>query len=363
MGVLGRFLVTVYSDGFLVHSELAGDTIEISNVGDSVVFVRDFDSASSKTVIADRNGRVATCTVALVDDQGLPLMVEQETKTGKGSSKKGSKGEEGDQADADAQAEAKAEVKMVPLWERSCSTATFGPSTPLPLVADIVFPAAGSEKLCSSIDAHNTRQPGQGQRQGRGHGASSQSTADATTAATGASVSTPLSWLWGKSQPDSPSHKEPDRAASVGTVGDMLARLQSNLQQKLVLIKSLMETAGKAKEGEKEGEKEGDAGGATGQSVDSKVVDGLLTSLAGFQRELQPLRGKAVLAQRGDCLFEDKAVIAQEAGAAAILVSNHEVGHNPYYRYDSANSYEMTSRGAELPCECNIIAPFNISFL
>ena len=34
---------------------------------------------------------------------------------------------------------------------------------------------------------------------------------------------------------------------------------------------------------------------------------------------------KIVLARRGNCLFEDKTLVAQAAGASAIIIANNEV--------------------------------------
>ena len=39
----------------------------------------------------------------------------------------------------------------------------------------------------------------------------------------------------------------------------------------------------------------------------------------------QTLRGSIFLARRGDCLFEEKAILAQRLGAAALVVRNTEV--------------------------------------
>ena len=42
-------------------------------------------------------------------------------------------------------------------------------------------------------------------------------------------------------------------------------------------------------------------------------------------REGHTLRGSIFLARRGDCLFEEKAILAQRLGAAALVVRNTEV--------------------------------------
>lgn len=96
MGALGEFKVQVFSDGFIVRSKVWGDTLEISNVGQPVMFVRDSNSDSVKTVIGSVDGRVVSCSIAIDS------------------------------------------TKFQPGWERACSVAAFGPvSTPAPIVAEL----------------------------------------------------------------------------------------------------------------------------------------------------------------------------------------------------------------------------------
>jgi len=98
MGALGDFLVHVYSDGFVVHSVGWGDTLEISNVGLPVMFIRNYNSTSSKTIFGDMGGHIINCVVTV--------------------------GEEGGGATT--------------VWEKSCAVAAFGPgSIPRPISAEL----------------------------------------------------------------------------------------------------------------------------------------------------------------------------------------------------------------------------------
>ena len=70
MGSLGEFEVKVFSDGFIVNCKQDLSTVEISNIGKTVVMVRDSgpgdDKASSQTVVATTSGHVRTCKVQVV---------------------------------------------------------------------------------------------------------------------------------------------------------------------------------------------------------------------------------------------------------------------------------------------------------
>ena len=65
MGPLGDFTVYVYNDGFIVKSRTDGDIIEISNVGQDLMFVRDSNKEGSAVVIGDQSGQVSSCTVSV----------------------------------------------------------------------------------------------------------------------------------------------------------------------------------------------------------------------------------------------------------------------------------------------------------
>ena len=75
-GPLGMFEVTIFSDGFLVFSKLSGETIEITNVGDSIAFVRELRNDSSRTVIGDQTtGKTISCSVSVENSHGAMLLV------------------------------------------------------------------------------------------------------------------------------------------------------------------------------------------------------------------------------------------------------------------------------------------------
>jgi hypothetical protein len=116
MGALGDFQVQVYQDGFVVHSKAWGDTLEISNVGQPTMFLRDQaaeggegkgSGSGAKTVMGSMDGRVVSCTVGIVDE---------------------------------GEGEGEGEREGGEVWERACSVAAFGPvSLASPLVLTLDF--------------------------------------------------------------------------------------------------------------------------------------------------------------------------------------------------------------------------------
>ena len=114
---LGDFEVTVYPDGFMVHSKNEKDTLEITNVGERLVFVGYMDSspsAKSKTIVGDRFGKTVTCTVSLTDRLGGRLVGDE---------------------------------------DRSCSIGTFGPQS-LPssaVIGELHVPSEDNAKLCKPL--------------------------------------------------------------------------------------------------------------------------------------------------------------------------------------------------------------------
>ena len=67
--VLGGFSIAVHNEGFMVTSAKYGNTLEISNVGQSVVFVKDTVASNNSfsDVMGDSGGNVISCTVKLMN--------------------------------------------------------------------------------------------------------------------------------------------------------------------------------------------------------------------------------------------------------------------------------------------------------
>jgi len=63
VGKLGTFLVHVYLDGFIINSLKYGNTIEIAGVGQPSVFVKEFNTTHSSTVVASMDGTISTCNI------------------------------------------------------------------------------------------------------------------------------------------------------------------------------------------------------------------------------------------------------------------------------------------------------------
>jgi hypothetical protein len=78
MGPLGDFEVKVFPDGFAVLSRQDKSLVEISNVGKSVVLVRDspgpLSSHRSKAVVATISGLVRSCSVQVVSPDSVVLL-------------------------------------------------------------------------------------------------------------------------------------------------------------------------------------------------------------------------------------------------------------------------------------------------
>ena len=200
MGLLGEFTVHVYADGFVVYSKQWGDTVEISNVGQSVMFVRDHNVSSAKTVIGDGSGQVISCSVSIPKpfssaSTSPPSQSPSATPPSRGESES--------------------------VWERSCSVAAFGPPSGWlkPVTAELILPVPPIEpSLCAA-----------------------------------------------PAPPPPPSH--PIRRW-------WLWSLQASAVKKPI--------------------------------------------------SARPFNNRIVLAQRGECMFEEKAISAQEGGALALIVSNSE---------------------------------------
>jgi len=63
VGALGSFTVHIFSDGFVINSHLYGNTMEISGIGQSSMFVKEYNKSHSSAVVALKSGEIATCDV------------------------------------------------------------------------------------------------------------------------------------------------------------------------------------------------------------------------------------------------------------------------------------------------------------
>jgi len=205
MGPLGDFEVKVFPDGFAVLSRQDKSLVEISNVGKSVVLVRDslgpLSPLRSKAVVATISGLVKTCTVQVISE------------------------------DRDV------------LLERSCSLANFGSTTSSRVQGPLSMPLYDHEYLCRAPQG-----------------------SEAFTTAGGL---------------------EGDVDGAPREVADQQPGKRWWWQWKT----SHAPTAGK---GEGQGQ--------------------------------QTVEGAVLLSRRGGCMFEEKALVAQQLGAAALVVRNTEEG-------------------------------------
>jgi ER degradation enhancer, mannosidase alpha-like 2 len=64
VGAMGKFNVNVFTDGFVINSLKFGNTIEIAGVGSPTLFVKEYNSTSSSTIIAT-GSVLSTCNVRL----------------------------------------------------------------------------------------------------------------------------------------------------------------------------------------------------------------------------------------------------------------------------------------------------------
>ena len=72
LGSLGEFVIKMFQDGFIITSILDGNTVEISNIGQNLIFVSDrggdlFSSSkhSHGTVTGSVSGNTITCSIRL----------------------------------------------------------------------------------------------------------------------------------------------------------------------------------------------------------------------------------------------------------------------------------------------------------
>ena len=223
---MGEFTVTMYPDGFMVVSKDHGDKLEITNVGESFVFVgyqlAAAQNSRSKTIIGDQTGKTVVCTVALVNRDGERI--------------------EGDE-------------------DRSCSIATFGPSSipSSPIIADLYVPGADNVMVCKPIEPF----------------------VFATSSSGSSSSSSSSTVEKGQGQTDDPV--------------EVLEHITSTSWWREW---------------------------PSASSISSMLSRGLSKP---FSSRGQKSGSTIVLARRGNCLFEDKTLVAQTAGASAIIIANNEV--------------------------------------
>ncbi len=136
MGILGDFTVHVYADGFVVYSKKFGNTLEISNIGQPIMLIRDFNKTSSKTLLGDIAGDVIDCTVSVI----FPKVTDSHLT--------------GDR-------QQNHENTIPPDWERSCTIASFGPAhVAQPIVAKLsskhYMPIVNKDSTDGSIPSEKT---------------------------------------------------------------------------------------------------------------------------------------------------------------------------------------------------------------
>ena len=62
---LGKFIVSIFPDGFIIKSTQYGNTIEIAGVGERTVYVKEYNKTHSSAVSASSAGQVSTCSVRM----------------------------------------------------------------------------------------------------------------------------------------------------------------------------------------------------------------------------------------------------------------------------------------------------------
>jgi hypothetical protein len=66
----GTFTVNIYTDGFQIHSKQYGNWLEMLNLGQLDIFVREFNDSFSQVVIGNTLGEVRRCQVSVADEDG-----------------------------------------------------------------------------------------------------------------------------------------------------------------------------------------------------------------------------------------------------------------------------------------------------
>ena len=275
MGDLGDFTVHVYTDGFVVHSKTYGNTLEISNVGQPVMFVRDFDASSSKTVLGTITGDVQTCSVTVEAAEYTGDAAEAAEKQESTPFAHASAATADDDADEyldeentdrtiPTAAAAAGGARRRPKWERSCTAASFGPN--------------------------HANQP-----------------------------------IVGHTQAKYYSHSLPGR-------GGRLQKIDSACDFPAAEAANAV-AGGSGGDGSNEGD--GWFGGIFSSSASGGAVDGEAAPAASLADDAnspevattaEDVRGRTVIARRGECMFEDKAKAAYDAVAKAVIVINNEDG-------------------------------------
>jgi len=275
MGPLGDFTVHVYSDGFIVRSRTDGDALEISNVGHDLMFVRDINVDSSITAIGDISGQSISCSVS--------IRLQDDTESAVGE-----------------------EYSLGNVWRRTCSIAAFGGSdTPRDFLnyadAQTRRKRVDSDDIETFIPAH--LQPSQ---------YSEPTVAPQELADVDTFCNTPA-------PPTAPSvvDMEKEKSSAKGDVPTGSTRNVRETGGVLGLLSNLVF----GEIGEDASEKSIVTEDTPIESEDKRPLNGDISDQDWADRSLS---GKIAVARRGGCMFEEKAHIAERAGAKALIVINNE---------------------------------------
>ncbi len=252
MGPLGDFTVHVYSDGFIVKSRTDGDTIEISNVGQDIMFIRDSNQQGSAVVVGDQSGQVSACSVSVSHPSSSKSHV----------------------------------------WSRSCSIAAFGGSDSPRQYLNYEFAQTKRTPVSSSGVATKP--------------ASSKSTEGyLTPSALGeVDVLCPDSTVESKSSVKGATNAESEKNHDKTSADSDAPPKQSR--------RSLLNTVARF------------LFGAPHSDGDHRVEEEVKVDDEKSWVSSKPLSGKIAISRRGDCMFEEKAALAEKAGADALVVINNQ---------------------------------------
>lgn len=127
IGPLGRFDIEVYADGFWIHSQRFGDSVEIANIGQESLLVlhHTMDSTPAASVTADRaTNSVSLCSITAVDSAGQPLLQDPP-----------------------------ASPAATLAWTAACVPAAFNPpATSSPLLLTVPAAASFTDMLCEEVE-------------------------------------------------------------------------------------------------------------------------------------------------------------------------------------------------------------------
>lgn len=280
VGDLGMFLISVYVDGFEIKSAKSGDIIEVSSVGQSVVFVKEYNDENEISqveggldegmnfkshVIGDISGNAIRCFVQIVVDH-----------------------------DSSSNSY---EIGGDVVWERACSVSAFMPIRSMVVSGELHIPEQEDLMLCRPLQE-------QEQTASADEGTSEDSLGD--------------------DGDDDTNHTEGAALDGDGIEGEGVPSPPSSFAARFLRWPWRKKVSSPSPILSPSPSDSVDSNGESAEPVYATSIgnEGNLSPRPKAPRSSP--RPRIVMGIRGDCMFEEKALNAQAGGADGVIIANTE---------------------------------------